>query len=89
MVKILLEHSSADKMDQSQAIFEYLGRVKDPEIPVLSLHDMGILRGVGIASTDHPNSTEAMQSFRELHPDAPEENAEYIYKITISPTYVG
>ena len=76
-------------MDESQAIFEYLGRVKDPEIPVLSLHDMGILRGVNIAPSDHPKSENALQSFRELHPDAPEENAEHIYKITISPTYVG
>jgi len=76
-------------MDESQAIFEYLGRVKDPEIPVLSLHDMGILRGVNIAPSDHPKSEDALQSFRELHPDAPEENAEHIYKITISPTYVG
>ena len=76
-------------MDQSQAIFEYLGRVKDPEIPVLSLHDMGILRGVTIAPLDHPKSENALQSFRELHPDAPEENAQHIYKITISPTYVG
>jgi len=76
-------------MDQSQAIFEYLGRVKDPEIPVLSLHDMGILRGVCIVPRNHPNSQNALQSFRELHPDAPEANAQYIYKITISPTYVG
>lgn len=33
-------------MDESARILEHLSRVVDPEIPVLTLRDMGILRGV-------------------------------------------
>ena len=76
-------------MNQSETIFEYLGRVKDPEIPVLSLHDMGILRGVEIAPKDHPKAEEALSNFSKLHPDAPKVNATNVYRIVISPTYVG
>ena len=35
-------------MDLSSTIYTHLGQVNDPEIPVLSLHDMGILRGVNV-----------------------------------------
>ena len=76
-------------MNRSQAIYEHLGRVKDPEIPVLSLHDMGILRGVDVLDDNDARFKDAMETFQSAHPDAPEENARFIYKITISPTYVG
>ncbi|MGB2118289.1 MAG: hypothetical protein ACPHYC_05295, partial [Schleiferiaceae bacterium] len=76
-------------MNRSQAIYEHLGRVKDPEIPVLSLHDMGILRGVDVLDDNDTRFKDAMEAFQSAHPDAPEENARFIYKITISPTYVG
>ena len=76
-------------MDQSRAIFEYLGRVKDPEIPVLSLHDMGILRGVQLAPENHPKREKALSDFHQLHPDAPANHGLHVYQITISPTYVG
>lgn len=33
-------------MDQSALLYDHLCQVNDPEIPVLSLHDMGILRSV-------------------------------------------
>ena len=35
-------------MDLSSTIYTHLGQVNDPEIPVLSLHDMGILRAVNV-----------------------------------------
>lgn len=76
-------------MDRSSNIYEHLGRVKDPEIPVLSLHDMGILRGVERLNESDDRHQEALQAFATAHPDAPEEHAAAVYKITISPTYVG
>jgi len=76
-------------MDRSEVIYEHLSRVKDPEIPVLSLHDMGILRGVSVLSTEDERYASAMDQFRSSHPDAPSSNASVAYEITISPTYVG
>lgn len=76
-------------MDLSKTIFEHLGRVTDPEIPVLSLQDMGILRSVEVLDTAHPKHQEAMDRFFSDHTDAPESNKAQAYKITISPTYVG
>ena len=76
-------------MNRSKEIYEHLGRVKDPEIPVLSLHDMGILRSVDFLDENDVRFKDAMGAFQSAHPDAPEENERFIYKITISPTYVG
>lgn len=76
-------------MDQSQALYEHLSRVKDPEIPVLSLHDMGILRAVEALPNDHPKHAAALEAFRVEHPDAPQANSQTVYRIIISPTYVG
>lgn len=76
-------------MDRSKELYEHLSRVKDPEIPVLSLHDMGILREVGPMDSTAPEAQKALEEFSSTHPDAPEANAQIVYKITISPTYVG
>ena len=76
-------------MNRSKEIYEHLGRVKDPEIPVLSLHDMGILRAVDVLSSGDERLKVALDQFLSAHPDAPKANARCVYKITISPTYVG
>ena len=66
-----------DKWTEVKAIYEHLGRVKDPEIPVLSLHDMGILRGVHVLDDNDARFKDAMETFLSAHPDAPEENAAF------------
>jgi ring-1,2-phenylacetyl-CoA epoxidase subunit PaaD len=76
-------------MDRSTELYDHLSRVKDPEIPVLSLHDMGILRGVSVLDPSDARAVEAKRNWAEMHPDAPEENDDHVYLITISPTYVG
>jgi ring-1,2-phenylacetyl-CoA epoxidase subunit PaaD len=76
-------------MDQSQVLYEFLGRVTDPEIPVLTLHDMGILRGVDTVGWAHPKAQEALEKFKGLHSAEPLHPIEFVYRITISPTYVG
>lgn len=76
-------------MDRSQSLFEHLSQVNDPEIPVLSLRDMGILRKIEpLAGTDSRRAR-ALTEFKKQHPDAPQEHAEEVYLIVISPTYVG
>ena len=76
-------------MDLSSTIYTHLGQVNDPEIPVLSLHDMGILRGVNVLPETDERHAQALESFRTSHPDAPNEHADHVYEIVISPTYVG
>ena len=53
-------------MDQSAIIYEHLGRVKDPEIPVMSLHDMGILREVTILSKEDNRYSKALEQFKNI-----------------------
>ncbi|MFK8029599.1 MAG: 1,2-phenylacetyl-CoA epoxidase subunit PaaD [Gammaproteobacteria bacterium] len=38
--------------DQHQQIMAVLARVKDPELPMVSIEDLGILRGVGLSRSD-------------------------------------
>ena len=76
-------------MDQSKALYEHLSKVNDPEIPVLSLHDMGILRSVQPLDPNDSRYHTALEEFAQSHPDAPKEPSENVYLITISPTYVG
>ena len=76
-------------MDVSSTIYKHLGQVNDPEIPVLSLHDMGILRAVNVLQENDERHAQALQRFRTSHPDAPKEHADHVYEIVISPTYVG
>ena len=76
-------------MDLSSTIYTHLGQVNDPEIPVLSLHDMGILRGVNVLPETDERHAQALESFCTSHPDAPNEHADHVYEIVISPTYVG
>ncbi|MDC1021995.1 phenylacetate-CoA oxygenase subunit PaaJ [Schleiferiaceae bacterium] len=76
-------------MNQSASIYEHLGRVKDPEIPVMSLHDMGILRDVAILPKEDGRYSKALQLFKDIHPNVTFSQTEFVYQITISPTYVG
>lgn len=76
-------------MDLSSTIYAHLGQVNDPEIPVLSLHDMGILREVKVLPVTDPRHAEALHTFQSSHHDAPEGNEAQVYEIVISPTYVG
>lgn len=76
-------------MDQSKALYEHLSKVNDPEIPVLSLHDMGILRSVQPLDPTDSRYNPALEEFAQTHPDAQQEHGEIVYLITISPTYVG
>ena len=76
-------------MDISSTIYTHLGQVNDPEIPVLSLHDMGILRAVKVLAKTDERHAQALENFCVSHPDAPKEHADYVYEIVISPTYVG
>lgn len=76
-------------MDRSQALFEHLSQVNDPEIPVLSLRDMGILRKVEPLPVADSRHQPALNLFHQDHPDAPAEHAQTVYLIVISPTYVG
>jgi hypothetical protein len=55
-------------MDLSSTIYTHLGQVNDPEIPVLSLHDMGILRGVNVLPETDERHAQALESFRTSHP---------------------
>ena len=56
-------------MNQSATIYEHLGRVKDPEIPVMSLHDMGILREVTVLPKQDSRYSRAIELFQKTHPD--------------------
>lgn len=76
-------------MDVSSTIYTHLGQVNDPEIPVLSLQDMGILRAVKVLAKTDERHAQALKNFRASHPDAPKEHAAHVYEIIISPTYVG
>lgn len=76
-------------MDVSSTIYTHLGQVNDPEIPVLSLHDMGILRAVKVLPETDERHSQALERFHTSHPDAPKEHADHVYEIVISPTYVG
>jgi metal-sulfur cluster biosynthetic enzyme len=53
-------------MNRSKEIYEHLGRVKDPEIPVLSLHDMGILRSVDVLDENDARFKGAMEPSKTL-----------------------
>ena len=76
-------------MDLSSTIYTHLGQVNDPEIPVLSLHDMGILRGVNVLPETDERHAQALAVFRANHPAAPSGNEAQVYELVISPTYVG
>ena len=76
-------------MDLSNKLYEHLCQVNDPEIPVLSLHDMGILRSVAPLQANDPRHQKALDEFHAAHPDAPKTHSSTVYLITISPTYVG
>ena len=76
-------------MDQSKTLYEHLCQVNDPEIPVLSLHDMGILRSVTLLPKNDERFAKAMDVFASDHSDASPDNSKIVYLITISPTYVG
>jgi len=76
-------------MNQSATIYEHLGRVKDPEIPVMSLHDMGILREVTVLPKEDSRYSKAIELFQKTHPDLSISQSDLVYQITISPTYVG
>ena len=76
-------------MNQSATIYEHLGRVKDPEIPVMSLHDMGILREVRVLPKEDSRYSRAIELFQKTHPDLSISQSDLVYQITISPTYVG
>lgn len=76
-------------MNQSTIIYEHLGRVKDPEIPVMSLHDMGILREVSILSKEDNRYSKALEQFKNMHPELSISPSDSVYQILISPTYVG
>lgn len=73
-------------MDRSSELYDHLSTVADPEIPVLTLHDMGILRSVEQLPPGSEVYHKAIAAFRETHPHTAAEEA---YLITISPTYVG
>ncbi len=75
-------------MDRSLELFAYLGAVCDPEIPVLTLRDMGILRKVERLESGSDLYRKGLAQFEEVHGGMrPQE--EEVYNIVISPTYVG
>lgn len=77
-------------MDASAELFAHLSTVSDPEIPVLTLADMGILRKVERLDANHPLYVEALEQFEAVHGGMRPKHEEWgAYNIVISPTYVG
>ncbi len=50
---------------------------------------MGILRSVDVLEKEDARYKDALEKFYTTHPDTPESSVRFVYKITISPTYVG
>lgn len=67
---------------QEQQAWDIASTVCDPEIPVLTIEDLGILRGVRVTSVEAPDSTPK--------PGKPDDGpASTAVEVTITPTYSG